>query len=187
MSKRIKLTDFQPDEKNFNKHSQLGMSLLEKSVEQVGVIESITVSADDKIISGNARQEVMNQKFDGIEPIIVESDGKRPIIIKRKDIKSNTAQFHTAALLANTVAKHNIRLDEEKIQEVAVEEYNIDVQELGVFPEKEEEQGGPLGIYPLSIILNAKEYKDFQLYKKENGIRTDTEAFKQLFTYKTLE
>ena len=162
MSRKVKLTDFQPDELNFNKHSSYGMSLLEKSVEQVGVIESITVSDDDKIISGNARSEVMTQKFEGVEPIYVETDGTRPVVIKRKDIKSGTAQFHKAALLANTVAKHNIRLDEEKIQEVAVEEYQIDVQELGVLPEKEEEQGGnPLGIYPLSIVLNAKEYKDF--------------------------
>ena len=59
MSKKIKITDFTPDDKNMNLHTQYGMSLLEKSVEKVGIIESITVSADDKVISGNARQEVM--------------------------------------------------------------------------------------------------------------------------------
>lgn len=52
MSKKIKLTDFTPDEKNFNRHTQYGMSLLEKSFENVGVIESVTVSSDDKIIGG---------------------------------------------------------------------------------------------------------------------------------------
>lgn len=188
MSKRIKLTDYTPDDRNFNKHSQYGMGLLEKSVEQVGVIESITVSSDNKVLSGNARQEVMSQKFEGVEPIMVETDGTRPIIIKRTDIKSGTDQFHRAALLANTVAKHNIRLDEDKIQEVAVEEYGIDVQELGVMPVKDEDEGGgPLGIFPLSIVLNAKEYKDFQLYKKENGLRSDTDAFKQLFTLKPMD
>lgn len=34
MSKKIKLTSFQPDENNFNNHTQYGMSLLEKSVER---------------------------------------------------------------------------------------------------------------------------------------------------------
>lgn len=132
MSKKIKLTSFQPDENNFNNHTQYGMSLLEKSVENVGVIESITVSSDDKVISGNARQEVMLSKFENIEPIVIETDGKRPIVLKRTDIKSNTKKFHEAALLANTVAKQNIHLDLEKIQEIAVEEYDIDVEELGI-------------------------------------------------------
>lgn len=132
MSKRIKLTDFLPDDKNMNAHTQYGMGLLEKSVEKVGVIESITVSADDKVISGNARQEVMTTKFEGVEPILVETDGTRPIILKRTDIQSGTKQFHEAALLANTVAKANINLDLEKIEEVAVAEYGIAVQDLGV-------------------------------------------------------
>jgi hypothetical protein len=132
MSKKIKLTSFQPDENNFNNHTQYGMSLLEKSVERVGVIESITVSADDKVISGNARQEVMLSKFENIEPIVIETDGTRPVIIKRNDIKGNTKRFTEAALLANTVSKHNINLDLQKIEEIAVVEFDIDVEELGI-------------------------------------------------------
>jgi hypothetical protein len=133
MSKRIKVTDFQPDEKNFNKHSEYGMLLLQKSIEKVGVIESITVSADDKVISGNARQEKFLEVFgDEVQPIVIETDGKRPVILKRTDINSGTKQFHEAALLANTVAKKNINLDTELIQEVLVEEFEVNVQELGV-------------------------------------------------------
>jgi hypothetical protein len=133
MSKRIKITDFQPDEKNFNKHSEYGMSLLQKSIEKVGVIESITVSADDKVITGNARQEKFLEVFgEEVQPIIVETDGKRPVILKRTDINSGTKQFHEAALLANTVAKKNINLDTELIQEVLIEEFEVNVEELGV-------------------------------------------------------
>lgn len=141
MSKKINLESLIQDDKNFNKHSEYGMGLLEKSVESVGVIESITVSSDDKIISGNARHEVMGRKFEGIEPIVIETDGTRPIIVKRTDIASNTKQFHTAAILANTVSKHNIKLDVDKIQEVAIDEYNIDVEELGIdMPEYGEDE-----------------------------------------------
>jgi hypothetical protein len=133
MSKRIKVTNFQPDEKNFNKHSEYGMLLLQKSIEKVGVIESITVSADDKVISGNARQEKFLEVFgDEVQPIVIETDGKRPVILKRTDINSGTKQFHEAAMLANTVAKKNINLDTELIQEVLVEEFEVNVQELGV-------------------------------------------------------
>jgi hypothetical protein len=133
MSKRIKITDFRPDEKNFNKHSEYGMSLLQKSIEKVGVIESITVSADDKVITGNARQEKFLEVFgDEVQPIVIETDGKRPVVLKRTDIESGTKQFHEAALLANTVAKKNINLDTELIQEILVEEFEVDVEELGV-------------------------------------------------------
>jgi len=133
MSKRIKITDFNPDDKNFNIHTEYGMSLLQKSIEKVGIIESITVSADDKVISGNARQEKIIEVFgDEVEPIVIETDGTRPIVLKRTDIHSGTKQFHEAALLANTTAKKNINLDLELIQEIAVEEYDINVEEIGV-------------------------------------------------------
>lgn len=140
MSKKIKIIDLVQDDKNFNKHTQYGMSLLEKSIEKVGVIESVTISADDKVISGNARQEIMALKFENTEPIIIETDGTRPVILKRTDIKSNTKQFHEAALLANTVSKKNIDLDLDLIDEVAVEEFGIDVEELGVDIDKFDEQ-----------------------------------------------
>lgn len=132
MSKKIKLSKFKQDDKNFNIHTEKGMELLGKSIEKAGVIESITVSSDDKVISGNARQTKMQEIFQDVEPIVVETDGTRPVILKRTDISSGTKEFHEAALLANTVAKHNINLDTDLIQEIAVEEYGIDVEELGV-------------------------------------------------------
>ncbi|MDR2039209.1 MAG: hypothetical protein LBQ60_14905 [Bacteroidales bacterium] len=133
MSKRTKITDILSDEKNFNRHTEYGMSLLQKSIEKVGVIESITVSADDKIITGNARQEKFLEVFgDEVQPIIVETDGKRPVVLRRVDINSGTKQFHEAALLANTVAKKNIDLDAELIREVLVEEFEADIEELGM-------------------------------------------------------
>lgn len=140
MSKIIKLQDFKPDDKNFNKHSKEGMDLLGKSVDKVGIIESITVSSDDKVISGNARRKVISKKYSEADAIIVETDGTKPVILKRTDIKSGTKQFHEAAILANTVAKKNINLDHEKIEEVAVNEFDIDIEELGVENLEDEDQ-----------------------------------------------
>jgi hypothetical protein len=105
MSRRIKLADFSQDDRNFNRHTEEGMALLNKSVDEVGILEAITVSSDGKVISGNARHEVIGEKFAGVEPIVVETDGQTLVVIKRTDIASNTAAFHTAALLANTVSK----------------------------------------------------------------------------------
>lgn len=131
MSKKIKLSDLTPDARNHNEHTPAGMALLERSVEKVGIIESITVSSDDAIISGNARHEVIGRKFDGREAIVVETDGSQPVILKRTDIKSGTKQFHEAAILANTTAQKNISLNPEIINELA-QDYGMDIAELGV-------------------------------------------------------
>jgi hypothetical protein len=133
MSKRIKISNYKQDDKNFNKHTEAGMELLEKSIKKVGIIESFTVSDDEVIISGNARQEIMNKVLgEDIEPIIIETDGTKPIILKRTDIKSGTKEFTQAAILANTTAKKNINLDHKLIQEVAVEEFDIDIEQVGI-------------------------------------------------------
>ena len=133
MSKRIKISQIVKDDKNFNKHTTEGLALLEKSIETVGVIESITISADEKIITGNARHQKMTKVFgDDVEPIYIETDGKRPVIIKRTDIQSDTKEFHQAALLANTTAVKNINLDLDLIQEIMCEQYEVDIEELGI-------------------------------------------------------
>ena len=130
MSKKIKLSSITPDDKNNNKHTAYGMDLLEKSVNKVGIIESITVSNDDKIISGNARHEIFGKNFTK-EALVIETDGTQPIIIKRTDIESDTKQFYEASILANTTAKKNIDFDIEVIESLGVE-YDIDIVDLGV-------------------------------------------------------
>lgn len=142
MSKIIKISNLKQDNKNFNKHTDAGMELLGNSIDKVGVIESFTVSLDDKIITGNARQEKMLEKFGDVEPILIETDGQRPIVIKRIDIKSETKEFYEAALLANTVSKNNINFNDSMIEDVAVLEFDIDVEELGYqnYEEEDEEE-----------------------------------------------
>lgn len=130
MSKKVKLSKLIPDDRNNNRHTAYGMELLEKSVNKVGIIESITVSNDDKIISGNARHEVIGKNFDK-EALVIETDGTQPIIIKRTDIESDTKKFYEASILANTTAKKNIDFDMEIIEAVA-SDFDIDTEELGV-------------------------------------------------------
>jgi len=122
MSKIIKL-----DPKNFNIHTDKGMDLLEKSIDEVGVIESITVDKDGTVVTGNARKEVFDKK--GFKPKFIElEDNEYPVI--QTDLSGEKRV--KAALYANTVAKHNLNFDNDLIQEIAVEQYNIDIEEIGV-------------------------------------------------------
>jgi hypothetical protein len=195
MAKRIKISSFLQDDKNFNKHTEFGMGLLEKSLRTVGVIESITVSSDDKIISGNARQEKIADVFgDEVEPIIVETDGTRPVVLKRTDIDSNSKKFYEAAILANTVSKKNINFDSQTIKQVAVDEYNIDVSKLGVdtagtvlgksFENKNDEYIEQCE-FPITIIATRDEYDMFQVIRQKLGgcsqIKTFSEIIKKIY------
>lgn len=158
MSKKVKLSSLIPDNKNNNKHTAYGMDLLEKSVNKVGIIESITVSNDDKIISGNARHEVIGKNFDK-EALVIETDGTQPIVIKRTDIESDSKKFYEASILANTTAKKNIDFDMEVIEALSYE-YDIDVEDLGVdnvdyLVESEKEEKEPQSGWFLNI-----EFKD---------------------------
>jgi hypothetical protein len=130
--KKPLLSSLSLDDKNFNKHTPAGLALLENSVKTVGVIESITVSADNKIISGNARRDKISAVLGDVEPIIVETDGTQPVVIRRTDIASGSRQFYEAALLANTVPQQNIDLDLDLIQNVAIDDFGIDVAGLGI-------------------------------------------------------
>jgi hypothetical protein len=127
---KIKFKDIKPDSRNTNKHTEYGMHTLDNSLEQVGIIESVTISNDNVIISGNARHEKIGQKFTN-DAIIVETDGTTPVVIKRTDIESGTKEFHKASILANTVAQKNQNIDVELV-EILADEFEFEVSEVFV-------------------------------------------------------
>jgi len=122
MSKTIKI-----DPNNFNRHTEDGMALLETSIKEVGVIESITIDKEGEIVTGNARFEIFEKL--GLKPKLVKiSDNEYPVIATNLDGEKRVK----AAILANTTAKKNIYLDIDLIQEIAVDEFDIEIEKLGV-------------------------------------------------------
>jgi DNA modification methylase len=122
MSRLIKI-----DVNNFNKHTEDGEKLLEKSVREVGVIESITTDINGEIVTGNARKKVFDKL--GLKPKFIKlKEDEYPVI----ETELDGEQRVKAAILANTVAEKNINLDVELIKEVAVNQLDIDIEELGI-------------------------------------------------------
>ncbi len=85
MTKRVK--DFRPAKRNANRHTARGLGALQASIQTDGWIGAMTTAADGEMIAGSARVETAAQVF-GVdaEPIVVESDGTRPIVVVRRDI-----------------------------------------------------------------------------------------------------
>ncbi|MXV39335.1 hypothetical protein GO491_11720 [Flavobacteriaceae bacterium Ap0902] len=110
-----KITDLKFDDKNFNKGTEYGKSLMEKSLSKFGAGRSILIDKNDKIIAGNKTAENFAEL--GLENIkIIESDGKTLVAVKRNDIDLDTPEGREFALADNQTAKVNIDFDFEELE-----------------------------------------------------------------------
>lgn len=126
-----KISELIPDDKNFNKGSEFGGSLISKSLQKFGAGRSILLDRNNRIIAGN--KTVENAGAVGIENVqVVESDGKTIIAVKRTDIDLDTPEGRELALADNASAKANIVFDAELIEAEVGEAV---AEEWGVSPE----------------------------------------------------
>ena len=110
-----KITDLKFDDKNFNKGTQYGKHLMEKSLSKFGAGRSILIDKNNRIIAGNKTTENFGEL--GNENVqIVETDGKTLIAVKRNDIDLNTPEGRAFALADNQTAKTNIDFDFELLE-----------------------------------------------------------------------
>jgi sporulation protein YlmC with PRC-barrel domain len=130
MAKGLKISDLVHDDKNFNKGTEFGNSLIEKSLRKFGAGRSILIDKNNRIIAGN--KTIENASAIGLEDLqIVESDGTRIIAVKRTDIDLDSKAGRELALADNATAKANIDWDIETTFEVA-NEFGFDAGEWGV-------------------------------------------------------
>jgi DNA modification methylase len=129
MTKPKKLSDFKPQRRNANLHTPRGLGMLDNSIAKDGWIGAITVAADGETFDGSARLETVYSRLgEDVEPIIVRSNGDRPIIHIREDIP--TAEDERAvklAIAANRIAQVDLNFDAAIIDEIAQE---VDISDL---------------------------------------------------------
>lgn len=153
MKKKAKLTDFKKQRKNANKHTQRGLELLDKSITKNGWIGAMTAAADGEIFDGSARLETVESVLPA-DPIVVETDGKRPIIIKRTDIKkASDPKAVRLALEANRIAQVDLNWDVDVLKDIAKKKMELlddifsaaDLSAFGISAPQENEDGGVSG------------------------------------------
>ena len=104
--------DFRPLAQNPNKHTSKGMGMLDAAMSRQGYVAPMTAAADGSILDGNARIETAAVRFPGVEPIIVEHDGTRPIIAVRTDIPNADAPMARDIIVtANRIAEVDLDYD----------------------------------------------------------------------------
>ena len=119
-----KLSDFRKQSENLNKHTERGMAMLETSMQEVGYAGPMVAAADGEIIDGSARHETAANVFGAdAEPIVVESDGKRPIVVVRTDIKDAKSKMaKRLAAYANRTGQVNLEWDLPNLEALLAED-----------------------------------------------------------------
>ena len=119
--KEAKLKDLIRDDKNFNKGTERGHQLIEKSLRQFGAGRSVLIDKNNRIIAGNKTQE--NANAAGIDDvIIVETDGTKLVAVKRTDIDLDSEKGREMALADNATAKADLQWDDELLREMQEEQ-----------------------------------------------------------------
>ncbi len=125
-----KIENLVPDNLNANKGTEYGQHLVEESLRRFGAGRSILIDKNNRIIAGN--KTIENAANIGLENIIiVETDGKQIVAVKRTDIDLDSAQGRELAIADNASAKANISWDQENIEKIQ-EQWDIDPADWGI-------------------------------------------------------
>lgn len=122
-----KISELKFDDKNFNVHTERGMSMLEKSLGKFGAGRSILIDKHGNIIAGNGIVEAAGNI--GLEEVqVVKSDGKKIIAVQRTDIELNSEAGREMALADNATASADLEWDKDLIKSES-EKWGFDVED----------------------------------------------------------
>lgn len=125
-----KIADLKFDDKNFNRHTSYGMSLLEKSLRELGAGRSILLDKDNNIIAGNGIVEAAGSV--GLENVkIIETTGDEIVAVKRTDMTIDSKEGREMALADNATANADLSWDEDTIKE-QTEKWDFDTNDWGM-------------------------------------------------------
>ena len=116
------LQHFRPLARNPNRHTQQGLGLLEASMDRVGYVAPMTAARNGAVLDGNARLEKVATKFDGVTPLVIEHDGRRPIIMVRTDIPDeDDPRARDIIVGSNRIAEADLEWDTEVLKQFAAD------------------------------------------------------------------
>lgn len=125
--KVINIEELQQDSHNFNKGTEEGKLLMEKSLQDLGAGRSILIDKNGNIIAGNKTQEAAIKA--GIKKVrVIETTGNELIAVKRTDIDLDSAKGRELALADNATSQVNLNWNETELQS-ASEELGIDLND----------------------------------------------------------
>ena len=126
----VNIEELVQDQHNFNKGTDEGARLMEKSFTELGAGRSILIDKDGNIIAGNKSQKAAMAA--GIKKVrVIETTGDELVAVKRTDIDINTKKGRELALADNATTKVNLVVDHVELEKDMFE-VDLDPNEWGV-------------------------------------------------------
>lgn len=128
--KIINIEELTQDDHNFNKGTEQGQQLMERSFGELGAGRSILIDKDGRIIAGNKSQKAAMAA--GIKHVrVIETTGDELVAVKRTDIDINSKKGREMALADNATTKVNLVFDHVELEKEMFE-CDLDPNEWGV-------------------------------------------------------
>ena len=106
----INIEDLKQDSRNFNKGTEQGQELMERSFKEMGAGRSILIDRNGNIIAGNKSQKAAIAA--GIKKVrIIETTGDELVAVKRTDVDIDSAEGRKMAYLDNLTTQVNLTWD----------------------------------------------------------------------------
>lgn len=125
-----RVADLIPDNLNFNKGTEYGNALLEKSFQKFGAGRSILLDKNNRIIAGNKAAGKYGE-LGGEKVIVVETEGDTLVAVKRTDVDLDSQAGRELALADNATQRADLEWDTQVVKEVS-EQWGIDADAWGV-------------------------------------------------------
>ena len=123
----VDIDSLRQDTHNFNRGTEEGQQLMERSFKELGAGRSILLDREGNIIAGNKSQEAARKA--GIKRVrIVETTGDELVAVKRTDIDINSKEGREMALLDNLTTQVNLNWNDVELENMA-NQFNIDMNE----------------------------------------------------------
>ena len=128
--KIINIEELVQDEHNFNKGTDEGGKLMERSFKEMGAGRSVLIDKHGKIIAGNKSQKAAIAA--GIKRVrVIETTGDELIAVKRTDVELESEQGRKMAYLDNLTTQVNLTWDETELEAVQADVEGFDIADFG--------------------------------------------------------
>lgn len=114
------LAEFKPDPNNANLHTERGRAMLENEIQTDGFGRPTFAAKDGTILGGNMTLEVSGAiELGGGRVVVIETDGKIPIVHQRTDIVDpNSEVARGLATADNRIAQVSLNFDPKAIAQL---------------------------------------------------------------------
>lgn len=129
----MELKDIKQDKRNYRVHNEKNLSLIKKSIDEVGFGRSIVVDSQNEVIAGNGLISQVDKKT---KIKVVETDGSELVVVKRTDLKTDDDKRKQLAIMDNSTSDNSSfdfallqsDFDNETLADFGIDMPNLDTQ-----------------------------------------------------------